>query len=229
VNYKLQLTAAEAEIVRTALLHYSNFAYQRAGYIAQKGVKRADGTSYSAADVRAAQDAAMQANLIRSKIVPMDLEDVKIVPPGLPPLPLPRFHGTGPEQGSFCAFQMIDYASAAVAHLQAQLKLSEENFRHMHACAKSWMERSDANRERAQAADSYEKAIDNLRQRLTHAEQVKDKLLNTLVGIHMLLDPPVLTLGSVAYRFKNPMAAEVLHELSNRIRAIPDAIAEAKQ
>lgn len=47
---------------------------------------------------------------------------MNINPPGLPSLPLPRFHGTSEEQGSFCAHQMIEYANAAKAALQAEIE-----------------------------------------------------------------------------------------------------------
>lgn len=114
----------------------------------------------------------MQANLIRSKIMPLDISDVKINPPGLPPLPLPRFHGTRPEQGSFDAHQLIDYANAAVARLQGQLKDADERLKEIRYCARRWMDRSDANHQRAEAADAYEKANEVLRQRLEEEKKL---------------------------------------------------------
>lgn len=54
-------------------------------------------------------------------------------------------------------------------------------------------------------------------------------IVEILSGIHALLDPaPVQTPDGRTLRFVNPMAAEVLHELSARIRAVPEQIAAAR-
>jgi hypothetical protein len=55
------------------------------------------------------------------------------------------------------------------------------------------------------------------RARFQHVFQV-------LCGIYQLLDPPAFQHNGQTMVFVNPDAAKVLHELSNRIRAIPDAL-----
>lgn len=64
---------------------------------------------------------------------------------------------------------------------------------------------------------------------MTHerdAERAKsERIMAILMGIHNLLDPEPVTVDDKTYVFSNPMAAKVLHELSKRIRAIPEAIA----
>ncbi len=57
-----------------------------------------------------------------------------------------------------------------------------------------------------------------------YARAKADRMLSILLGIHQLLDPPINEVDGIKYKFVNPNAAEVLHKLSEKIRAIPDAI-----
>ena len=62
------------------------------------------------------------------------------------------------------------------------------------------------------------------------AERHKSEaIFNILMRINMLLSPAVIKASDgKSYKFNNPMANEVLHELSERIRAIPEDIEKAK-
>lgn len=57
-----------------------------------------------------------------------------------------------------------------------------------------------------------------------YARAKADRMLSILLGIHQLLDPSLIEVDRTKYAFMNPNAAEVLHKLSEKIRAIPDAI-----
>lgn len=65
---------------------------------------------------------------------------------------------------------------------------------------------------------------DALKARVAELQARNSKLVQILAGIHELLNPPPVEHEGKTYRFVNPDANDVLDELSNRIRAIPDSI-----
>lgn len=80
-------------------------------------------------------------------------------------------------------------------------------------------------REAEQQAD-----IDRLRYERDHARACYENTVSLLVGIHSLLYPSPTTLPDgrvMVFRPKSPDPHEVLQELSNRIKALPDEIARA--
>lgn len=91
------------------------------------------------------------------------------------------------------------------------------------ACRALAKQRDRADRAEAEAAGLREWLEVEMIKR-NHAIAVKDRIFSVLMGIHQLLDPPIIESNGKSYKFVNPIAAEVLHELSNRIRAIPQAI-----
>jgi hypothetical protein len=72
-----------------------------------------------------------------------------------------------------------------------------------------------------QAANEMVRENKIVQELLRIERQKNDKLVSALVRIHALLDSNDIDVEGKTMRFVNPMAAEVLHELSNRIRAIP--------
>lgn len=71
----------------------------------------------------------------------------------------------------------------------------------------------------------WERRYEISRAELRHEREKFERVFKVLMGIHGLTDPPTfLAPDGRTMKFVNPMAAEVLHELSNRIRAIPTAI-----
>jgi hypothetical protein len=82
----------------------------------------------------------------------------------------------------------------------------------------------------AQVAGLTEGA-ERLRERVKALEHERDaarasqsRCIEMLTRIYALIDPPLIEYEGKTYKFINPHAAEALHKLSNRIRAIPDAI-----
>lgn len=60
-----------------------------------------------------------------------------------------------------------------------------------------------------------------------HARACYDKTVRILTGIHALLYPPRFTDNDgKCWEFRSPIAQEQMQELSDRIRALPDELAE---
>lgn len=82
--------------------------------------------------------------------------------------------------------------------------------------------------ERAEEADSLQAQADALRHERDHARASKDNAVKLLVSIHSLLYPAPVTMAdgrTMVFRPKSPDPHEVLQELSDRIRALPDELA----
>ena len=59
-----------------------------------------------------------------------------------------------------------------------------------------------------------------------HAKACYDRAVRILTGIHALLYPPRFTDNDGrTWQFKSPLAEELIQELSDRIRALPDELA----
>lgn len=81
-------------------------------------------------------------------------------------------------------------------------------------------------------AVSLQSQVDALRYERDHARATKDKAVQLLVAIHSLLYPPYIKTAdgrTMAFRPKSPDPHEVLQELSDRIRALPDELAALDQ
>lgn len=82
----------------------------------------------------------------------------------------------------------------------------------------------------ARDAGDWQRRYEVRSMELQHERDKYERLFQILMGIHNLTDPPKFdTPDGKTMMFVNPMAAEVLHELSNRIRAIPAAISAAME
>jgi hypothetical protein len=76
--------------------------------------------------------------------------------------------------------------------------------------------------------DIDDERVNNLRLELRSWQERYERSIKILMGIYTLTDPPPVEVGGKTMVFQNPMAAEVLRELSARIRAIPDRLSELK-
>ncbi len=73
--------------------------------------------------------------------------------------------------------------------------------------------------------------LEVIRAERDHARACLDNAVKMLTGIHSLLYPAPITMDdgrTMVFRPKDPDPHEVLQELSDRIRALPDAIATLK-
>ena len=84
---------------------------------------------------------------------------------------------------------------------------------------------------RASQVAGLTEGAERLRERVKALEHERDdarasqsRCIEMLTRIYALIDPPLIEYEGKTYKFINPHAAEALHKLSNRIRAIPDAI-----
>jgi hypothetical protein len=77
-------------------------------------------------------------------------------------------------------------------------------------------------------SDSEKRETEVLRAEL-HVERDKcERAVKILARIYALLNPPFMKVGDKTYRFQNPLANEMLQELSDVIRAIPEALESHK-
>jgi hypothetical protein len=104
-----------------------------------------------------------------------------------------------------------DEACAELAKLREQLALAESV---RAAQVAGLTEGAERLRERVKALEHERDA----------ARASQSRCIEMLTRIYALIDPPLIEYEGKTYKFINPHAAEALHKLSNRIRAIPDAI-----
>lgn len=87
---------------------------------------------------------------------------------------------------------------------------------------------TDAQQALAQVREAQAAGIERLRAERDNARARFELAAKLLTGIHALLYPPPTTLPdgrTFVFRPENPGPHEVLQELSDRIRALPDEIA----
>lgn len=83
-----------------------------------------------------------------------------------------------------------------------------------------------------QQIDWLQRKCEVLRAERDHARATMDNALKLLTGIHSLLYPAPITTAdgrTMVFRPSNPRPHDVLQELSNRIRALPDALADLQK
>ena len=73
--------------------------------------------------------------------------------------------------------------------------------------------------------DQHKRAAEIYAAERDHARACYERTVRILTGIHALLYPPRFTdHDGRTWQFKSPIAEEQMQELSDRIRALPDAI-----